>query len=134
MQNKNSLAATRRSCEPGRARMPVHYAGTVSRASKAPGAGLRTRRRTGLSSQQVVWTPEVLPLLFHENNLIVVRLATNTSHHMHISTTTPLPCPHYKVNQVRCLSCWMGPSTLLNPILLKPCIHYGQLAMSTKLQ
>ncbi len=33
--------------------------GTVSRASKAPGAGLGTRRRTGLSSQQVVWAPEV---------------------------------------------------------------------------
>ncbi len=58
MQNANSL----QSHAPGRARIPV------SRASKAPGAGLGTRRRTGLSSQQVVWAPEVPPgpLLFHE--------------------------------------------------------------------
>ncbi len=64
----NSLAAARWSCAPGRARMPVHQAGTVSRAIKAPGAGLGTRRRTDLSSQQVVWAPEVppRPLLFHE--------------------------------------------------------------------
>ncbi len=45
-------------------------AGTVSRASKAPEARIRTRRRTGLSSQQVVWAPEVPPglLLFHTHN------------------------------------------------------------------
>ncbi len=44
---------------------------TVKRASKAPGAGLGTRRRTGLSSQQVVQPPEVPPgpLLFHEKRL-----------------------------------------------------------------
>ncbi len=38
-----------------------HSQDTVSRASKAPGAGLGTRKRTGLSSQQVVWAPEVPP-------------------------------------------------------------------------
>ncbi len=45
--------------------------GTVSSASKALGAGLGTHRRTGLSSQQVVWAPEVPPgpLLFHEKRL-----------------------------------------------------------------
>ncbi len=43
----------------------------MSRASKAPGARLGTRRRTDLSSQQVVWAPEVPPgpLLFHEKGL-----------------------------------------------------------------
>ncbi len=30
-------------------------------ARKAPGIGLGTHRRTGLSSQQVVWAPEVPP-------------------------------------------------------------------------
>ncbi len=44
---------------------------TMSRASKAPGAGLGTRMRTGLSSQQVVWAPEVPPgpLLFMRKGL-----------------------------------------------------------------
>ncbi len=43
-------------------------AGTVSHASNAPRARLGTRRRTGLSSQHVVWAPKVppVPLLFHE--------------------------------------------------------------------
>ncbi len=52
--NANSLAAARWSHTPGRARMPVHSAGTVSRARKANETGLGTRRRTGFPSQQVV--------------------------------------------------------------------------------
>ncbi len=51
-----------RSCAPGRARMPMYYAGTVNCASKAPGAGLGTRRRKAFPLQQV--PPG--PLLFHE--------------------------------------------------------------------
>ncbi len=52
-------------------------AGTVSRASKAPGARLVTRDRNSqenrLSSQQVVWAPEVPPgpLLFHEKRPLI---------------------------------------------------------------
>ena len=43
----------------------------MSCASKVPGAGVGTRRRTGLSSQQVVWAPEVPPgpLLFMRKGL-----------------------------------------------------------------
>ncbi len=44
--NANSLAAARQSHTPGRDRMPVHSAGTVSRARKANETGLGTCRRT----------------------------------------------------------------------------------------
>ncbi len=68
--NTHSLATANGPCTPGRTGMPRHLAGKVSHASKAPGdgLGLRTRRRTGLSSQQVVWAPKLPPgpLLFHE--------------------------------------------------------------------
>ncbi len=41
---------------------------------KAPGIGLGTLRRTGLSSQQVVWAPEVPPgpLLFQEKKALTL--------------------------------------------------------------
>ncbi len=43
----------------------------MSHASKAPGARLGTRRKIGLSSQQVAWPPKDPPgpLLFHEKGL-----------------------------------------------------------------
>ncbi len=47
-----SLVGAWRACAPGRARIPVHLSRHC--ASKFPGAGLGTHRRTGHSSQQVV--------------------------------------------------------------------------------
>ena len=60
-KNANSLAAAKRSRAPGKARMPVHQAGTRAGASKPLEPGLGTRRSLTMPLSHWVWAPEVPP-------------------------------------------------------------------------